>query len=181
MAFWGVTWSRPSRLGGCQPDKVPPANLCKGCVFGDELVILSLQTTTTVLPIMVIILVKLKKELPFYSLVIFFQEKIGSLFSIYNLVIYYVVPRLTLSHATQGLYKNPSAAAATRRCSLEGCLPTWQRPTWGHTSCVLAKSWKLSLCMIRRRRSQGVNKCFNYSLDLDSHSFYVGCKVLVKY
>lgn len=150
--------------------------------FWRWLVILSLQTTTTVLPThgYYRLLVKLKKELPFYSLLIFFQEKIVC-WSIYNLVIYYVVPRLTLSHATQGLYKNPSAAAATRRCSLEGCLPTWRRPTWGHTSCVLAKSWKLSLCMIRKRRSQGVNKCFNYSLDLDSHSFYVGYKVLVKY
>lgn len=44
--------------------------------IGRNWLILSLQTTTIVLPTMVIILVKLKKELPVYSLVIFFQEKI---------------------------------------------------------------------------------------------------------
>lgn len=173
-------WSRPSRLGSCQPDKVLPCQLVQRLCFWRWTGWYYLfKPQPQCCQLMVIILVKLKKTSFLLHGDILSRE--NSLLSIENLVIYYVVPRLTLSHATQGLYKNPSAAAATRRCSLEGCLPTWRRPTWGHISCVLAKSWKLSLCMIRRRRSQGVNKCFNYSLDLDSHSFYVGYKVLVKY
>lgn len=75
-----------------------------------------------------------------------------------DLNVFLIIPLgpLIPNHAILALYKNQSEVVVIPRFSLVVYHPMWPKLIWGFSSVVMERLWKLSSCMIKRRRNQEV-------------------------